>query len=117
MRDAGIRVSIFLIPIPGRWRRQRPPARMPSRSTQAATPTPPGNRQTSNSSASSRTARDGAAAGLEVLAGHGLNYVNVTPIVAVPQIVELNIGHSIVARAALAGIDAAVRDMVALLRR
>lgn len=54
---------------------------------------------------------------LEVLAGHGLNYVNVIPIAAVPEIAELNIGHSIVARAALTGMDRAVRDMVALLRR
>ena len=51
-----------------------------------------------------------------MLAGHGLNYVNVRPIVAMPQIVELNIGHSIVARAALVGIDRAVREMVALLQ-
>lgn len=63
------------------------------------------------------TAEAAAAAGLEVLAGHGLNYVNVIPIVGVSQIVELNIGHSIVARAALLGMDRAVRDMVALLRR
>ena len=59
----------------------------------------------------------GAAAGLEVLAGHGLDYVNVTLIVGVPEIVELNIGHSIVARAALAGMETAVSEMVELLRR
>jgi pyridoxine 5-phosphate synthase len=53
---------------------------------------------------------------LEVLAGHGLTYVNVRPIVGIRQIAELNIGHSIVARATLVGIDRAVRDMVALLR-
>jgi pyridoxine 5-phosphate synthase len=58
-----------------------------------------------------------ASAGLEVLAGHGLNYVNVIPIAALPEIVELNIGHSIVSRAALVGMDHAVRDMVALLGR
>ena len=52
---------------------------------------------------------------LEVLAGHGLNYTNVIPITFVTEIVELNIGHSIVARAALVGMDRAVRDMVALL--
>jgi len=54
---------------------------------------------------------------LEVLAGHGLNYVNVIAIAGIPQIVELNIGHSIVSRAALTGMDRAVRDMVLLLRR
>jgi pyridoxine 5-phosphate synthase len=57
-----------------------------------------------------------AAAGLEVLAGHGLNYVNVTPIVRLPQVVELNIGHAIVARAVLVGLDRAVREMVGLLK-
>jgi len=54
---------------------------------------------------------------LEVLAGHGLNYVNVLAITTIPEIVELNIGHSIVARAAIVGMDRAVRDMVALLER
>ncbi len=53
---------------------------------------------------------------LEVLAGHGLDYVNVQPIRQVGDIVELNIGHAIVARAALVGLDRAVREMVALLR-
>ena len=53
--------------------------------------------------------------GLEVHGGHGLDYDNVTPIATIPEIVELNIGHSIVARAALVGMDRAVRDMVALL--
>jgi pyridoxine 5-phosphate synthase len=55
--------------------------------------------------------------GLEVLAGHGLDYFNVGPIAAIPEIVEANIGHSIVARAALVGLDRAVRDMVQLIRR
>jgi pyridoxine 5-phosphate synthase len=61
------------------------------------------------------TARAARAAGLEVLAGHGLNYVNVRAIADVPEIVELNIGHSIVARSVLVGIDEAVREMLALL--
>jgi pyridoxine 5-phosphate synthase len=55
--------------------------------------------------------------GLEVLCGHGLNYVNVRPIVAIPEIVEANIGHAIVARAALVGLDRAVREMIALLQK
>lgn len=53
--------------------------------------------------------------GLEVHAGHGLNYHNVTPVAAIPEIVELNIGHAIVGRAILAGLPAAVRDMKALM--
>jgi pyridoxine 5-phosphate synthase len=55
--------------------------------------------------------------GLEVHGGHGLNYENVRPIAAIPEIVELNIGHSIIARAVLVGISQAVREMKQLLNR
>jgi len=54
--------------------------------------------------------------GLEVHAGHGLNYHNVQPVAAIREIVELNIGHAIVARAVFDGLDAAVREMKALMR-
>ncbi|GHE86213.1 pyridoxine 5'-phosphate synthase [Thalassotalea profundi] len=53
--------------------------------------------------------------GLKVNAGHGLHYFNVKPIAAIPEIVELNIGHAIVARAAIDGLDKAVRDMKRLM--
>jgi len=53
---------------------------------------------------------------LEVHAGHGLNYHNVGPIAAIPEIVELNIGHAIVARALFTGLAAAVADMKQLMR-
>ena len=52
---------------------------------------------------------------LEVLAGHGLTYINVMPIASIEEIVEVNIGHSIVARAVLVGMDSAVREMVRLI--
>lgn len=55
--------------------------------------------------------------GLTVHAGHGLNYVNITPLMAIPGIEEFNIGHSIIAKAVLVGLDRAVREMVALIRR
>ena len=55
------------------------------------------------------------AAGLVVLAGHGLTYLNVRPIVAISPIVELNIGHSIIARSVYVGMAAAVREMIALI--
>ncbi|MCX7973435.1 MAG: pyridoxine 5'-phosphate synthase [Candidatus Aminicenantes bacterium] len=55
--------------------------------------------------------------GLEVHAGHGLDYYNVKPIVAIPQIEELSIGFAIVARSAIVGVEKAVRDMVCLLKR
>jgi len=60
-------------------------------------------------------ARLGAGCGMEVHAGHGLDYHNVQPIAAIPEIVELNIGHAIVARAVFEGLDAAVREMKALM--
>jgi pyridoxine 5-phosphate synthase len=53
--------------------------------------------------------------GLEVHGGHGLDYRNVGPIVAIPEIEELSIGFAIVARAAVVGIERAVLDMLALL--
>lgn len=55
--------------------------------------------------------------GLHVHAGHGLDYHNVTPILAVPHLEELNIGHAIVARAVFVGLDRAVRDMLKLMGR
>ena len=55
--------------------------------------------------------------GLEVHAGHGLDYGNVLPIAKISEIVELNIGHSIIARAVIVGIEQAVREMKELLNR
>ncbi len=51
----------------------------------------------------------------EVHAGHGLDYINVRPILGIPQISELSIGFAIVARAAVVGVRSAVRDMVRIL--
>lgn len=53
--------------------------------------------------------------GLQVNAGHGLHYHNVQDIVAIPNIVELNIGHAIIAESLFIGLDAAVRKMKNLL--
>ncbi len=51
------------------------------------------------------------ALGLRVHMGHGLNYINVKPIVRIPGVEELNIGHSIVSRAVFVGMERAVREM------
>lgn len=61
-------------------------------------------------------AEHAARLGLEVHAGHGLHYRNVQAVAAIPQIVELNIGHAIVARAVFDGLAAAVREMKALMQ-
>lgn len=56
------------------------------------------------------------AAGLQVNAGHGLNYHNVEAICQIPEIVELNIGHSIIAQALFSGLATAVADLKQLMR-
>jgi len=61
-------------------------------------------------------ARAAHALGLAVHAGHGLTYDNVQAVAAIPEIEELNIGHSIVSRAVFVGMGRAVAEMVALLR-
>jgi pyridoxine 5-phosphate synthase len=61
-------------------------------------------------------ARLAAGLGLEVHAGHGLNYHNVTPVAAIPELVELNIGHALIAHALLVGLPQALREMKALMR-
>jgi pyridoxine 5-phosphate synthase len=61
-------------------------------------------------------AKRAADLGLTVHAGHGLDYQNVQEVAAIPAIVELNIGHAIIARALFTGLDQAVRQMKALMR-
>ena len=58
-----------------------------------------------------RAAKHAASIGLEVHAGHGLNYHNVGLICAIEEITELNIGHAIIARSLRTGLEAAIRDM------
>jgi pyridoxine 5-phosphate synthase len=60
-------------------------------------------------------ARAASKLGIRVAAGHGLHYTNVQDLVLIEEIEEFNIGHSIIARAMLTGLDSAVRDMIALL--
>lgn len=55
--------------------------------------------------------------GLEVVAGHGLNYQNIEPFKALEGIEEVSIGHALIARAATSGLETAVRDMITLLNR
>jgi pyridoxine 5-phosphate synthase len=116
MHDAGIRVSIFLDPDDDQVRAAKSVGAdaveiNTGRYAEASL----------TAEAELKRIKDAAALAarqeLEVLAGHGLNYTNVVAITTIPEIVELNIGHSIVARAAIVGMDRAVKDMVALLGR
>ncbi|MBC2606374.1 pyridoxine 5'-phosphate synthase [Pelagicoccus albus] len=60
-------------------------------------------------------AKHAAELGLTVNAGHGINYVNVSEVITIPELHELNIGHSIISRSVFFGIDEAVREMKALM--
>jgi pyridoxine 5-phosphate synthase len=64
-----------------------------------------------------RAAEYGAGLGLEIHAGHGLNFENVGPIAAIPQVVELNIGHHLVGEALFTGLAEAIDTMRAAMER
>ncbi len=55
--------------------------------------------------------------GMGVNAGHGLNYLNVTPVAAITAIDEMSIGHAVISRAVLVGLEQAVKEMLALVTR
>ena len=115
MREAGIRVSLFIDPEPSQIE------------TAASLGAPVVELHTGAYAEASGAAREeelgrlieaarlAGDAGIQVNAGHGLNYTNVKPILALPKLVELNIGHAIVSRAIFVGIEQATREMVALL--
>ncbi|HOW58304.1 MAG TPA: pyridoxine 5'-phosphate synthase [Candidatus Omnitrophota bacterium] len=63
-----------------------------------------------------KAAQLGAELGLKVHAGHGLNYENIFPLLNIPEIVEFNIGHSIISRAVFVGLNKAVSEMKRLIR-
>jgi pyridoxine 5-phosphate synthase len=112
---AGIRVALFIDPEPAQIQAAAaagvPAVELHTGAYAAAVGAAAG-RELQRLQAAARLA---ASRGLEVHAGHGLNYHNVGPVAAIGEIVELNIGHAIVARALFAGLDRAVRDMKALM--
>lgn len=63
-----------------------------------------------------KASEHGESIGLQINAGHGLHYENVGPIVRIPQLIELNIGHSIVAHALFVGLEEAIRKMIKLMK-
>ncbi len=115
MREAGVRVSLFVDPVP----RQVEACRVEGvdmlelNTDRYAVQGGPAEIRRLAEAASLA-----ASFGLEVAAGHGLTHHNLAALMeAVPSIVEYNIGHSIVARALFVGLDRAVRDIVAILER
>lgn len=117
LAEAGILVSIFVDPRPEQIEAA---ARVGARRVEIHTGTYASARGKAQDEEAERI-REGCrvadAAGLEVAGGHGLNYVNVGPIASIPLMRELNIGHAIVARAVLVGMERAVREMVELIAR
>jgi pyridoxine 5-phosphate synthase len=73
-----------------------------------------GKQQTAELTKIEEAIKAGKKLGLGVNAGHGLNYQNIRPILALGGVEEFNIGHSIIARAVLVGLDRAVREMAEL---
>ncbi len=116
LRAAGIRVSIFIDPDPRQVTASRDVGADAIEINTGAYSSAGSREQAACLELVRTAAHEARRAGLEVLAGHGLNYVNVRLIAGIPEIVELNIGHSIIARAVLVGLDRAVREMVALLQ-
>jgi pyridoxine 5-phosphate synthase len=113
---AGIRVSLFIDPDPAQIEAAlvlgAPAVELHAGSYAEAT----GERRAHELHRLASAARSATAAGLVVNAGHGLDYHNVGPVAAIPEVVELNIGFAIIARAVLTGLDSAVREMKRLMR-
>ncbi len=111
LRDAGIRVSLFI----------EPDARQLDAAIRLGAPVVElhtgrycelnGAAQTAELRRLADAAALAAKNGIEVHAGHGLTYANVAPIAAIPQLRELNIGHFLVGEALFVGLDEAVRQM------
>ncbi len=111
LQDAGIRVSLFIDPDPPQVEAAaRSGARMIELHTGCFANAADSDREAEIARLAA-AARAGQQAGLQVNAGHGINYENIARLWTVPHLVELNIGHSIVARALRVGLTQAVREM------
>jgi len=109
LRAEGIRVSLFIDPVRAAVEQSRAlgaDAVELHTGTYAHAPSDPATLQALRDAAAA-----GEALGLAVHAGHGLTTANVAPVAAIPQIEELNIGHSVVSRAITVGITRAVREL------
>ena len=115
LRAAGLRVTIFIDPDAVQVRASRDAGADAIEINTGSYADARGDAVAERLAEVQQAANGAAGAGLEVLAGHGLTYFNIHPIAAIREIVELNIGHSIVSRAALVGLERAIREMVALL--
>ncbi|MCB1124861.1 MAG: pyridoxine 5'-phosphate synthase [Verrucomicrobiae bacterium] len=117
MADAGIEVSLFIAPEPAQVEAAaRTGAAMIELHTGAfaegfANPA----HRAAELARLSRASEQAHGLGLQVNAGHGLNYENLAALLPVPHLVELNIGHTIISRAITTGLETAVRQMLTLM--
>jgi pyridoxine 5-phosphate synthase len=115
MRDAGIRVSLFIDPEPGQIEVATALGAPVVELHTGAYAEASGAARDAELARLMEAARLASEAGMQVNAGHGLNYTNVKPILSLPKLVELNTGHSIVSRALFVGMEQAAREMARLL--
>jgi pyridoxine 5-phosphate synthase len=115
LQDRGIHVSLFIDPQDAQIEAARESGAHGIEIHTGAYCNAVGAQREKERGAIARAAVRARSLGLEVHGGHGLNYENVAPICRIQEIVELNIGHSIIARAVIAGMERAVREMKELL--
>ena len=115
LEDAGIRVSLFVEPEPAAMEAARalgaPVVELHTGTYCEACLAGDDARAAQELARLRRAAETGAGLGLEIHAGHGLNTDNVGPVAAIPQVVELNIGHALIGEAIFAGLEGAIEDI------
>jgi pyridoxine 5-phosphate synthase len=118
LSDAGVKVSLFLDPDPAQLdiAAELAPHAVELHTGEYALATGEA-AQAAELARLEAAGRQVVAAGFALHAGHGLTYRNTRPIAAIPRMLELNIGHSIVARALMVGFEQAVREMKQLIAR
>ena len=116
LADAGTRVALFIDPDPDQVEASRASGARVVELHTGAYAEAAGSGRERELARLAAAARQAMAIGLVAHAGHGLDYRNVQPVAALPELRELNIGHAIVARAVSSGIGPAVADMKRLMR-
>jgi len=117
LRDDGIAVSFFIDPESDQVKAAREAgAGSIEINTGAYTETKEGPERTKEEIKIIEAASQAASLGLKVYAGHGLTYKNILPILRIKEIEEFNIGHNIVARASMIGMERAVAEMVRVIQ-
>lgn len=116
LSDVGIRVSLFVDPeLPQLDAARAAGASVIELHTGTYAKARPGAQQQAELERLKTAAKHAHELGLVVNAGHGLHYHNVQPVAAIPELVELNIGHAIIGRAVFSGLSEAVREMKRLM--